>query len=89
MQYITISVQDIAVRQRNLIAVEYERILIPMLNNLKWPTLESRRQHICINVVYTKRYIWWIYQLDLNSYSFFIKSNKKSHISAFGCPNEA
>ena len=56
MQYITISVHDIAVRERNSIAVEYERILIPMLNNLKWPTLESRRQHICITVVYTESY---------------------------------
>ena len=36
MQYITISVQDVAVRQRNSIVVEDERILIPMLNNLKW-----------------------------------------------------
>ena len=35
MQYIAISVQDIAVRQRNSIAVEYERILISMLNKLK------------------------------------------------------
>ena len=42
MQYITISVQDVALRQRNSIAVEYERILIPMLNNLKWPTMESK-----------------------------------------------
>ena len=56
MQYITISVQDVAVRQRNSIVVEDERILIPMLNNLKWPTLESRRQHNCITVVYTIRY---------------------------------
>ena len=56
MQYIAISVHDVAVRQRNLIAVEYERILIPMLNNLKWPTLETRRQHNCITVVYTIRF---------------------------------
>ena len=56
MQYIAIFVQDVAVRQRNSIAVEYERILIPMLNNLKWPTLESRRQHNCITVVYTIHY---------------------------------
>ena len=55
MQYVAISVQDVAVRQRNSIMVEYEPILIPMLNNLNWPTLESRLQHNCITVVYTIR----------------------------------